>query len=163
MCCFLCQHVHICVSAGWVGGLGGGVVQVKWVKTTLTFRDRYCRFHLYNLYVSTPLLDSGNSPPFHRGLLVIPHRIRDKKERKGEGESSRGGNAVLLFVASTPCFNITEIIEVLKLLPVPLNVFSLSVSVNIKQDVSYRCTLPLHGSLLSLIHEFCFLSTVNST
>lgn len=44
----------------------------------------------YHLFVGTPLPVSGNSPPFHRELSIIPHRIRDKDERRREGESSRG-------------------------------------------------------------------------
>lgn len=47
----------------------------------------------YHLFVGTPLPVSGNSPPFHRELSIIPHRIRDKDERPSEGESSRGGIA----------------------------------------------------------------------
>lgn len=76
-------------------------------------RSRYCRFHPYHLYIGTPLPDSGNSLPFHRELSIIPYRIRDpKKERKGEGESSRGRIALLLFVAGSLYYNLAVMIEV---------------------------------------------------
>lgn len=76
--------MHLCMSEG-----RRGLAQNMSKTTSPAVRP-------YHLFIGTPLPVLGNSLPFHRELSIIPHRIRDKDERPSEGESSRGGIALLL-------------------------------------------------------------------
>lgn len=76
----------------------------KYVQNNFSVGRKSPAVHPYHLFVGTPLPVSGNSPPFHRELSIIPHRIRDKDGRPSEGESSRGGGGLLVrLVAGGSC------------------------------------------------------------
>lgn len=110
---FMQAHVHtyVCVK--------GCLCQ-----NNLHIRSSYCRFHPYHLYIGTPWSDSGNSPPFHREPSIIPHRIRDKKKKEREREKVQGRDCSFTFCSwQSLHYNLAEIIEVLKLLPVSPSVF----------------------------------------
>lgn len=94
---FLFTHTYVKYSTYACSGVLVSV-SIK-CQNNLHIRSRYCRFHPYHLYIGTPWLDSGNSPPFHTEPSIIPQRIRDKKKRE-KGERGRVRGSGLLFYLS---------------------------------------------------------------
>lgn len=157
----------------------------KICQNNLYIRNRYCRFHPYHLYI-------GTRESHHHSTRSPPSFLTGLEKKKREREGVQGRNCSFTFCCWHSCYyNLAEIIEVVKLLPVSPSVFihlclssfqtrckfeepqSTLVKPFLKSSelahgkharrLTRRCTLPLHGSLMSLIHEIFFSSTVNST
>ena len=168
------MHLHMCMQQC--------LVCAKYVKTTSTLGIGTAD----STRIICTLAHIGwTRESHHHSTRSPPSFLTGLEEKKREREGVQGRNCSFPFCRWHSCYyNLAEIIEVVKLLPVSPSVFihlclssfqtrckfeeaqSTLVKQFLKRSelahgkhgrcLTRRCTLPLHGSLMSLIHEIFF-------